>query len=60
MLIAAEVRALQRNLLRAGSFATWPSAKDKQIVWSKIRDGFQENRIESDPDKLKVLETNGA
>ncbi|GAB5592693.1 hypothetical protein Unana1_07593 [Umbelopsis nana] len=59
MFKADNVRALHRKLLRAGSFATWPSSADKRVVWSKIRDGICEHRHETDPDKLKVLETTG-
>ena len=59
MFKADNVRALHRKLLRAGSFATWPSSADKRVVWSKIRDGIYEHRHETDPDKLKILETTG-
>lgn len=55
----AEIRALHRQLLRAGSMATWPSPKNKRIVWTKIRAGFEEHRHEHNVDKLKVLVDNG-
>jgi Complex 1 protein (LYR family) len=55
----ADIRALHRQLLRAGSVATWPSSKNKGIVWTKIRAGFDEHRHEQDLDNLKVLVDNG-
>jgi hypothetical protein len=55
----ANIRSLHRQLLRAGTFATRTSNDSKQIVWSKIREGFHEQRSERDSNKLEDLMTNG-
>ncbi|CAO3670717.1 unnamed protein product [Umbelopsis ramanniana] len=56
----ADIRALHRQLLRAGSMATWPLPKNKRIVWTKIRAGFDEHRHEQNVDNLKVLVDNAS
>ncbi|KAH8548274.1 hypothetical protein BGW37DRAFT_183704 [Umbelopsis sp. PMI_123] len=60
MVKPADIRALHRRLLRAGSVASWPSPKGKAIVWAKIRAGFDENRNEQDSGNLKVLVDNAS
>ncbi|KAG2177004.1 hypothetical protein INT43_007658 [Umbelopsis isabellina] len=56
----ANIRALHRQLLRAGTFATRTSNDSKRILWSKIRDGFKEHHNERDANKLEELMANAA